>query len=128
MARHTTQRQAKAQDDNAIVETLSNAPLDEMPEQPNTMTPAAMAATPRDPVVKGDAKALTEASSIEKSSDAPKVRWFRVTADRNITGASGYRSRMRAGKEFSSTMYNPSRLRVQGVQFVEIDESERTMF
>lgn len=56
------------------------------------------------------------------------VTWYRVLADKFITGNGGFRSKLRAGKEFSSSMYNPKKLRAQGVQLQEITVEERASF
>jgi hypothetical protein len=108
----------RTEDDDAKVETLSHTPVEPIPEEAGLMTEAAMSAV-REPEFKGDAKAL----DVERE-EVP-VKWYRVLADKNITGASGFRARMRAGKEFSNIMFNPQKLRAQGVQFEEISADQR---
>lgn len=106
------------------VETLSNAPVENIPEESGGVTGAAAKAAPKDPVMKAPAKAVAEASAAEE----PTVQYARVMADKRIQGSSGFRSVMRAGKEISSTQYNFKKLRAQGVQLQEISKEDLTTF
>lgn len=74
------------------------------------------------------AQVAVEAAAEQKQSTASTVRWFRVLNDKFITGNAGFRSKVRAGKEFNTTQYNPAKLRQQGVKLEEISEEDRGSF
>lgn len=119
MSRRTkTTMPAKEQEE---VTTLSQSPVEQMPEEAGTMTGATAAVAPKVPEHKGPAKAVAE----PVAGPVKQVKYYRVLNDRSITGSTGFRARIRAGKEFNDTQYNPARLKAQGVQLVEIGEAER---
>lgn len=105
----------KRSDETEDVQSISNTPVEPMPEQSGSMTAAlADAMKPAEP--KGSAKALQQPPKANA-----QVRYYRVLADRYFMGASGFRAKMRAGKEISSVHYNIRQLQQQGVQLEEIE-------
>ncbi len=93
----------------AVVTTLSNSPIESMPEQAGTVTDAAARALD-DSYHRGNAKAL------QSSNQGPEPEYFRVMVDANIRGNAGFRSKLRAGKVISSHQYNIKELQAQGVR------------
>ena len=102
--------------------TLSAEPVEPMPENPGEMTSVAAEAH-REPEHR-------EGKVVEVAEAAPpvKLKYYRVLADRRFMGGTGFRAIMRAGKEFSNLMYDPKKLRAQGVKFEEINEDEVAQF
>lgn len=111
-------RQPKKEDEK--VETLSTHSTEPVPDEPGKMTAAAQKAQPKEPTILEPAKAVAKAAP----SPDPKVKWYRVMADRNVMSSNGFRARLRMGKELNSTQYNIAKLRAQGVQLQEMDPSE----
>lgn len=114
---------AAATNDEEKLQVLSHTPVEKMPEEAGTMTGAAANAAPRPPEEKQPAKALQQAEP-EAVELAPKPTWYRVLHDKKITGSTGFRATVRAGKELSSHMYNIKKLRAQGVKLEEIPLEE----
>ena len=130
MARHTRADIPERKKEDEHVTTLSNAPLDPVPEMGGEMTAAAADAVaalnpPRD---LGVAKALVDAEPETLAPEAPAVQWFRVLADQYVMGAAGVRVKLRAGKELSSSQYNVARLKAQGVRLEPIEPGQVTTF
>jgi hypothetical protein len=111
-------RQTKAVKEKEEVRVLSQAPVEAMPEEAGTMTQAAANAV-AEPQMKHPAKAFAR-----QTGKGEAVQYFRVTAERRIMGATGFRAKLHAGKVVNTTTYNISKLRSQGVPLQEITEEE----
>lgn len=103
----------------AQVTTLSNNPIESVPEVPGTVTEAAARALD-DAYSRGNAKAL----ATKAPSAAPPPKYYRVVADVTIRGNAGFRGRLRAGKVLNDHQYNIDSLKAQGVRLTEADASE----
>lgn len=116
-------RQPKANDKKKEenVTVLSNEPIEEVPDRPGEMTTAASAAAPHDPVNKGVARGVGEASA---NAQPKAVQWYRVLVTKRIKGMTGFRAVLNAGKELNDQQYNVKQLKAQGVQLEKIDASE----
>lgn len=114
-------KSTKAEKDREEVTSLSAEPVEPMPEEPGAMTDAAAVAH-LEPVHREGRAAPAEAPVAEP------LKWFRVTADRRIKGSTGFRAVVHAGKEFNNLMYDPKKLRAQGVKFEPIKAEDVAQF
>lgn len=77
-----------------------------------------------------DAQALLQKESPEAKVLPPGKplvkKWFRILADKRITGDGGYRGIVRAGSEFSNVARNPKKLMRMGVKLEEITSEQRS--